>query len=400
MRPASLRVLAGWLIDGSGAPARTDVVLEIKAGRITAVRPSGRDPLPPDLDLSSATLLPTLVDAHVHLTMSGSADLARRQRQLRMEYPEAEAVIGRHLARHRRRGITVVRDGGDHYGHTLSYKHRAAPGAVHIAAAGRAWHAPGRYGRLIGRPPAARIELGAAIARCSVGMDHVKIVNSGLNSLRIFGKETAPQFAAAELRRAVAAADALGLPVMVHANGRHPVAEALAAGCTSIEHGFFMGRTNLEAMAAGSVVWVPTVVTMAAYGRHLAQGREIGGAAADADLDVVRRNRDHQLAQLRMARRLGVRLAVGTDAGSLGVDHGTAFVEEMRFLAQAGFTIEAIVAAATSSGARLAGFSDRGRLAAGQRADFIAVPGPPQTLLARLTAPPALYLAGRHHSSG
>ena len=231
----------------------------------------------------------------------------------------------------------------------------------------------------------------------------MKIVNSGLNSLKTFGRETLPQFSAADMQGAVVAADTLGLPVMVHANGRRPVAEAVAAGCTSIEHGFFMGRANLEAMAARGTVWVLTAVTMAAYARQLtrqltrcrqSQGEDFGGAASGADLDVVRRNRDHQLAQLRLASQLGVRVAVGTDAGSLGVDHGRAVAAEMALLAQAGYSIEAVVQAATRNGARLLGLSDRGRLGPGLRADFIAVDGPPAALLEGLANPHAVCVAG------
>jgi imidazolonepropionase-like amidohydrolase len=236
--------------------------------------------------------------------------------------------------------------------------------------------------------------LGAAIRRCRDHGDHVKIVNSGLNSLRTFGKETAPQFTAAELRAAVTAADALGLPVMVHANGRQPVADAVAAGCASIEHGFFMGRANLEAMAGKGTVWVPTAVTMAAYARLLAQGEGFGGVARGADLDVVRRNRDHQLGQMQLAFELGVTVAVGTDAGSLGVDHGTAVAQEMGLLTEAGYPLEAVVRAATWNGARLLGLADRGRLQPGQRADFIAVDGPPAALLAGLASPHGIYRAG------
>ena len=175
-------------------------------------------------------------------------------------------------------------------------------------------------------------------------------------------------------------------------------AEALAAECASIEHGFFMGRENLEALAANGTVWVPTVVTMAAYARQLAGGDDFGGAASGADLDVVRRNRDHQLEQVRRAYELGVTVAVGTDAGSLGVEHGQAVGEEMRLLAEAGFSVEAVVRAATWNGARLLGLEDRGRLTVGQRADLIAVAGPPASLLRNLRTPEALFLKGRRVS--
>lgn len=407
MSAPTQRVLTGWLLDGSGGPAIKEAILELGGGKILAVHPPEaispeRGAAPLELDLSACTILPTLVDVHVHLFMSGSADPAMRKHQLEMIYPQAATVIRRHLDQHLSAGVAAVRDGGDHRGHALCFKQREGTQSVHMAVAGKAWHAAGRYGRLIGRPPEGQGGLAAAInrcgGRCGAWVDHVKIVNSGLNSLKAFGRETEVQFSAAELRAAVGAAQNRGLPVMVHANGRGPVGEALAAGCASIEHGFFMGRANLEALAASGTVWVPTVVTMAAYARTLSQGDNFGGAASGADLDVVRQNCDHQLEQLQLARELGVTVAVGTDAGSLGVDHGRAVAEEMGLLAQAGYPLAAVVRAATRNGAQLLGLEDRGCLKAGLRADFIAVAGPPETLLTRITTPEAVFLAGKRVS--
>jgi imidazolonepropionase-like amidohydrolase len=104
------------------------------------------------------------------------------------------------------------------------------------------------------------------------------------------------------------------------------------------------------------------------------------------------------LEQVRLAYQLGVTIAVGTDAGSLGVGHGRAVAEEMRLLAEAGIPLEAVVRAATWNGARLLRLGDRGRLVAGQRADFIAVAGPPETLLKRVPTPEAVFLKGRRVS--
>jgi imidazolonepropionase-like amidohydrolase len=81
------------------------------------------------------------------------------------------------------------------------------------------------------------------------GVDHIKIVNSGLNSLSCFAKETKPQFDSAELKAAVRADRQCGLKTMVHANGKMPVKIAVDAGCDSIEHGFFMGVENLHRIA-------------------------------------------------------------------------------------------------------------------------------------------------------
>ena len=139
------------------------------------------------------------------------------------------------------------------------------------------------------------ISLDAALAGHVIRSDHVKIVQSGLNSLSDFGKEAKSQFDPDELKRAVSRVHRTGRRVMVHANGREPVKTAIAAGCDSVEHGFFMGRENLEALAERGIFWVPTVVTMKAFAEL-----EFG-----VKRDVARRNLEHQLEQIRLAREFG-----------------------------------------------------------------------------------------------
>ncbi len=247
-----------------------------------------------------------------------------------------------------------------------------------VRAAGRAFRAPKRYGRLIGRPLLPGRRLADAVIHMNDPVDHVKIVNSGLNSLTDFGRETAPQFEPEELRAAVAAAHARGLRVMVHCNGEAPVAGAVKAGCDSVEHGFFMGEDNLRRMADAGTVWVPTAVTMRAYSRLLPQNTR--------EADVARRNFAHQREQIRRGRELGVKIALGTDAGSLGVHHGRAVGEELAILMAAGFPVEAAVACATRVGAGLLGLSGEGVIDSGRPARCIAVDGPPARLAENLSA--------------
>lgn len=374
-----MQIHAGWLIDGTGGPALPDRLLRIEGGRIRAVvdartadaeARAGRR-----IDLSGCTVLPGLVDAHLHLFMSGTDDMAVRERQLAAEFEEIREAIARHLAQSHAHGIAAVRDGGDYGNHALRYKTGCAaslPPGMTVRVAGRAFRAPGRYGRLIGRPPLPGQSLAAAVAAMTDPVDHVKIVNSGLNSLTHFGRETAPQFAPEELRAAVKAAHDRGLKVMVHCNGKTPVAIAVAAGCDSVEHGFFMGEENLRRMADAGTVWVPTAVTMEAYSRMLPRDAP--------EAEIARRNFEHQAAQIRRARELGVRIAVGSDAGSLGVDHGRGVGEELAIFVDAGFSIEAAVACSAGVGGELLGLPDGGEIRAGRPASFIAVDGPPERL--------------------
>lgn len=377
-----MMIHAGWLIDGSGRPALPNRVIVVGDGVVRAIVDARELPAPAAirrsgrrLDLSRCTLLPGLVDAHLHLFMSGTDDPEVRRRQLDAEFEEIRQVIAGHLAQSAAHGVVAVRDGGDYGSHALRYKTEYPadlPAEMTVRVAGRAFRAPKRYGRLIGRPPMPGQSLAEAVIHMTDPVDHVKIVNSGLNSLTRFGRETAPQFDLAELRAAVTAAHGRGLPVMVHCNGAGPVALAVKAGCDSVEHGFFMGEENLRRMADAGTVWVPTAVTMKAYSRMLPQDAP--------EADVARRNFEHQLAQISRARELGVRIAVGTDAGSLGVHHGRAVGEELEILVAAGFFIEEAVSCSARVGGELLGLPGTGEIQKGRPARFIAVDGPPERL--------------------
>jgi imidazolonepropionase-like amidohydrolase len=385
-------ILAGWLVDGSAGPILKKVLLEIRDHRITVIRRAGKKEFAGGglVDLSDHTLLPGLVDCHVHLSMSGSSDPSVRERQLRASFSDAKQVIGKHLSSNLRHGVVALRDGGDYGRHALRYKREflhANDEAPEVKAAGKAWHAPGRYGRLVGRTPYRNCSLAQSIVRGQKHVDHVKIVNSGLNSLVDFGKETTPQFSLGDLRKAVLCARRGGLKVMVHANGRKPVRDAIDSGCDSIEHGFFMGRENLERLAEKQITWIPTAFTMEAYARTFGK--------ASRENDVARKNLDHQLDQIRQAKDFGVRMAIGTDAGSLGVHHGEAVREEIRLFLVAGLGLGEAVQCATSIGAALLGLEDRaGRLMPGSPATFLAVKAEPERLLETLGSPERVYVKG------
>jgi imidazolonepropionase-like amidohydrolase len=270
----SLFLRVGSLIDGTGKPAMKDVLVEVKEGRIASISAVRSDDLMriQYVDFLDSTMIPGLIDAHVHLSMSGTDDPAIRAAQLERPREEAKAIIARHLVQHLKHGVVAVRDGGDHDGHTFGFVKETLPLQrlpICVRVAGCAFRARGRYGKLIGPPVSDGLKLGEAIGAGAKGIDHVKIVNSGLNSLTRFGWETAPQFDGHQLKEAVQKAHSLGLKVMVHANGRIPVMHAVEAGCDSIEHGFFMGKQNLARMAARGTVWVPTAFTMRAYSEKL-----------------------------------------------------------------------------------------------------------------------------------
>ncbi|MFO8048041.1 MAG: amidohydrolase family protein [Desulfosudaceae bacterium] len=366
-------IKAGCLIDGSGAPARMNVFLSVLEGRIKTICGVKPDSSLPFIDLSDRTLLPLLIDCHVHLFLDSETSGEERQRQMSAGYKTLRPVIHRHVDNHLQCGVTAVRDGGDPGGFTAQYKNgrtRQQTNGFCIRTSGRAWYKKGRYGRIVGGPPLPGRDMLAAIDRETDRVDQIKIINSGLNSLSEFGWQSEPQFTADELAAVVALARNKKKGVMVHANGLLPVREAVAAGVSSIEHGFFMGRENLERMAEKEVFWVPTAVTMRAFSDL---GREGGTVAA--------RNLENQLTQIGWARETGVRVALGTDAGSPGVNHGFSVRKEMLLLTKAGYSVEQAVQCATANGAALLELPQAGLLSPGRPADFLAVGSGKEDLL-------------------
>ncbi len=390
-------LFAGWLIDGTGGPILKDVLLEVKNGRISSLKDRQvYDPGTSDIvDLSHSTIVPGLIDSHVHVFMSGTDDPEVRQQQLDSPFMQMKEVISRHLHQQLTHGIVAVRDGGDYAGHALRFKKECLPSGelpIHLKTAGKAWRAPGRYGKLIGRPPAKGTSLSSSIVHKKRDSDHIKIVNSGLNSLMIFGKETPPQFTSDELGSAVQAARDLGLKTMVHANGKLPVKLAIEAGCHSIEHGFFMGKDNLRKMAEKQITWVPTAVTMMAYHESLDPDSQ--------EKEMAQRNLDHQINQISQAIGYGVSIAVGTDCGSLGVHHGSSLNKELGILMKAGMTLEKSVQSATLNGANLLGLEKNcGKLKIGMPATFLAINADPSLLPGVLQGVDRVFIHGKEWKS-
>jgi len=387
---AQSTIRIGWLIDGQGGPVRNDVVMAVRDGRVVSITPSAQQAFV-TLDLSHATVLPALMDAHVHLTWSGTSDPGRRAAQLNPTPKQAAAAIGRHMRAHWQCGVVAVRDGGDRRGDARHYQHNGAAGGpdppLSVKVPGWAWHSPGRYGAMLGRTPTHGMPLAEAVAAQLNHMDHVKVLQSGINSLDRFGHQGGPQFSEEALRAVVRLAHGAQKPVMAHANGPTAVRMAIESGCDSIEHGYFMGEDNLRRLADKGAVWVPTAIPMAAL-------------AASDDLnalqqDVARRTLDHQLEQIHKAHSLGVMIALGTDAGGQGVDHGTAVRRELGLLMAAGLGLAQAVRCASLNAAQLMRLAGRGALIPGWSADFIVVPGSPDALPETLQTVQAICLAGR-----
>jgi len=406
-------ILAGWLVDGRGDPVRENILLTIQNGVIANIEKAVPETIRQQkvIDFSDCTLLPGLIDAHIHMFMSGTEDLDIREKQLSYGFGEVKQGVQERLDDLISCGIVACRDGGDRHAYTMKYKRdylvdKSFP-AIQLKVAGAAWHQKGRYGKMIGKSPEASETLGQSIHKNVQLIDHIKIVNSGLNSLLRFGKETSPQFDVLEFKDAVEMGQRFGRKTMVHANGKKPVEVAIKAGCHSIEHGFFMGSDNLKRMADKQISWVPTVMTMKAYHdvfehrykNHNARNQAENSSRSQIGkmIQVASQNLEHQLEQVRQAKELGVKIVLGTDAGSIGVHHGRSVKEELRLLIDAGLSLTEAIQCVTLNGACLLDLNDQGVIAKGAVATFVAVKGPPQDLPYSLDRIASLYIRGKEY---
>jgi len=391
--PSTLNLLAGWFFDGTGSPAQKNVSVKIHNNIIKTVNNIQSDDLTSrnTIDLRHCTIMPGLIDSHVHLAMSGSIDQTVRDMQLNIPFEDIKEIMRARILRNISFGVLAFRDGGDRACHTLNFKHRYLNPdeyPVSIKTPGFGWHAKGRYGSFIGQSPEDGKILKDSITSFEKNIDHIKIINSGLNSFKKFEKETSPQFAFNDLKDAIKTGNAIGLKTMVHANGKKPVHMAIEAGCHSIEHGYFMGHDNLRLMAEKGVYWVPTLIPVKAAARLFDK--------TSKESAIAYKTLEHQFEQITIAIKMGVKIAIGTDAGSIGVYHGKAVAEEMRLLSKAGLSIEDVICSGTCNGADLLGINKKiGILRAGMPATFIIFPCAPSSILDKSSLPEQIYINGK-----
>ncbi|OIQ53820.1 amidohydrolase family protein [Neomoorella thermoacetica] len=389
----NLDLLVENLWDGQQEGYRQQVVISIRRGRIAAVQPremQGTGNGTQQMRLTGLTVLPGLIDAHVHLALDGidfQASLDRWQDPLLRE-----RVLARALRVSLEHGLVAIRDGSDREGLNLQAREWVRAGKYpgpRVVATGMAVHKKGKYGSFLGpgtTDPASIRELVTSLVNRNV--DQVKVVVSGLVTFHRYGEVGSLEFDTAELVEAVKTAHAAGRPVMAHVNSAPGVDLALAAGVDSIEHGYFLTTAQLETMAARGTFWVPTVAAIANR-LHTAK-REV---YPEREIDIIRRTQESQQEMVARAHRLGVKLVVGTDAGAPGVYHGESYLDELLYWYQAGIPAAAILRAATVTAAAALGLDgELGQIRPGYRPCLIAVRGNPLENLRVLAQPEMVFI--------
>jgi predicted amidohydrolase YtcJ len=202
----------------------------------------------------------------------------------------------------------------------------------------------GGYGSAIGVPVESREEIASEIIRLArAGAGIIKVMASGIVSLREPGEITSGGFSRDELRFIVEIARKSGHEVMAHANGEEAIVNAAEAGVRSVEHGFFMTEKALESLKAHNVYWVPTVGA-------LVRAADAPGVSLSARDFVAATVRSH-LEMVRQAFSTDVPLAIGTDCTLPDPHYRDAYEAELAYFRRAGIS-EADVRRIASEGGR------------------------------------------------
>ncbi len=337
--------------------------------------------------LRAAFLMPGLVEGHSHLFLDGGQlDFNARNEYLSAPAEAMLDVARANVAANLAAGVTLVVDAGDRYG--INHDIRLETRGVKVRSAGLALRRPGRYGGFMAREVGNRDEIVAAVDEICGTADDLKVIQTGIIDFKAGEVKGEPQFAVDELRFIVQLARERGLRTFVHCSGVAGIESAVAAGVDSIEHGFFMNSSLLKAMADRGIAWVPTFSPV-----HFQWERPEIAGWDERTVANLRRILDAHFEQVAIASYLGVPLVAGSDAGSHGVRHGEALIDELDFFVRAGLPMEAVLRSATSRPRQRWGVTPA-RLAKGNRAEFIALAGSPFADPAHLHAVEAVYGVG------
>jgi imidazolonepropionase-like amidohydrolase len=401
-------IKAGRLIDGSGAAAVENASVLVKGSTIAAVYhgPVPSDAVPPGtrtLEFPSGTLLPGLIDCHVHLNLPGDGtDYLDSVSQ-----PDGVLVAtSTHNARVAlEAGITTLRDTGGRGATTFEVRRALDRGYctgshLHLCGqpititGGHTWHFGGEADGIDSVRRKAR-----EMAR--LGADFIKVMGSGGGTPGT--TSWLPSFSQEELSAVTDEAHRLGRKVTVHCLCAESIEYAVNAGVDQIEHAGFIvdatGKQRFEPAVADKVARAEIPVTgtlsVGEYILDTIRAKEKLDPGDQQALDRWDRMRAENFEQISGLLAAGVRLVAGTDAGWRFTPFDS-LAEELRLMQHCGLSAMDAIVSATGWSARVLGIEGRtGTIREGLAADLLVVDGDPLADLAALKRPRLVVQSGQ-----
>ncbi|MDT0329808.1 amidohydrolase family protein [Nocardiopsis sp. DSM 44743] len=396
MSAATVIISGARVFDGESFLPRADVafagdtVLDVGPG-LTERHPGART-----VDATGKTVIPGIIDLHVHMTARHAGSLNSFAEPFSLQFYDSAAHLGRTL----RAGVTSVRDaGGTDLGAKVAVESGVIPGP-RLRIAVTIMSQTGGHGDMrlpsgaenpmlaphAGRPSG--VADGVEEVRKTVrsilraGADQIKICSTG-GVLSPADDPRHSQFTEDEIRVIVEEAAAQGAYVMAHAQGSEGIKSALRAGVRSIEHGIYLDEEAIGLLLDRGAYLVPTLSAPLAV---IERAERPGSGLSQAVIDKAHRVVDTHRESVANAVAAGVKVAMGTDSG-VG-PHGEN-LKELALMADVGMGLEEVLRASTSLAGELIRNARVGRLAPGHAADAVVLDGE-LTGTARLASLPAM----------
>jgi imidazolonepropionase-like amidohydrolase len=378
-------IKAGKLIDGKGGIPILNPLVFIEDNKITSISKAGEVSIPSDtelIDLGVKTILPGLIDSHIHYCLNGETNT--EQMMLKESTPYQAIRAAEYAKRDLMAGFTTVRAVGDRgfidvalkqainagyaigprvmtSGHMLTTTGGRDGFPIEVSYSDAMWvecDGPDGVAR------AARMQLKYDVDWVKLGVTGAVTLGSGLPG--------AQQFTEAEMRSAVECAAMYGKKVSGHAHSAAGVMAAIKAGVASIEHGLLINEEALQMMVDNGTYWVPTfapVHNILEYG----VARGIPQSMVDRTTPIA----DNHKKMFKRGLELGVKIVMGTDVGMPYNFHGDS-ANEIVLMVTNGMDKMAAIMSATSTAAEMLGWSSKiGTLDSGYFADIVATDGDP-----------------------
>jgi len=389
-----LMIKNATLIDGRGGEPLKNAALVIDGAKIehvgleTEITPLFRDAQV--IDAGGGTILPGLINAHVHLTTDGPADIGAQIAGDSIPVATLRAARNARIALEA--GITTVRDCGAKDGVVIELAKAVGEGITpgpRIVACGRVVCMTGGHGHFMGReadgPDGVRQ---AARAEIKEGAQFLKIMATG----GVLTKGVHPdqaQLTVDELRAGIEAAHEAGKRTATHAIGNKGIKNALKAGIDSVEHGFYIDDEIIELFLRTGAFHVPTLIAV----DQIVNSGTAAGIPEWAVKKAVEES-GHHMDSFHKSVKHGVRIAAGTDAGTPFNFHDM-LAWEIEMMAREGLTPMQAIICATRNGSEVVGMADQiGTLEAAKFADLIVVGGDPLADLTLLRKPSLVVKGG------
>jgi len=379
-------IYCGKLIDTKLLQVQTEMTIILEGKTISDIQKGYTAPATNDklIDLKNRTVMPGLIDCHVHLEGETTSDQVKEFRENIADIAFESTVYAKTTLM---AGFTTVRDVGG-VGVNIALRNAIRRGIVvgpHIYTAGKAISSTGGHADptvgyredLMGDPgPINGVANGreecikAVRERYKEGADLIKITASG-GVLSLEKDGSGPQFSEEEIRVIVETAKDYGMKVAAHAHGAEAIKRAILAGVASIEHGSFMDDEDITLFKKYGVWFVPTIIA----GKSVTDSAAKPGYFPALIAEKATAIGPKMMANFSKAYKSDVKIAFGTDAGVYA--HGKNWME-MEYMNQAGMPVLEILRSATLSAADLIGISDKaGSIEKGKWADIVAVDGDP-----------------------